>query len=500
MKMKQFDLISIGSGITALSYIMQFLKKSPEKKVLILEKHRLIGGYATQFIRPKQHASFDVSLHKLTGMGDDGNLRKIITDFGLFDALNWVFPQMIFDACFKQQHLPLSHNIQQVIHTLLEKFPNEEQSIQCFFNDVATYGYDAYMQFRILSGDYEPDLKRLRFAHANLKEISVREKMNHYFTDDNLKEILSIPCIYVGSYPEQVSYLYFLHVWYAVLYAKTAYLKGGSSSLADAFVKKIEELGGQFVTREDVQEILIDPEDKNQALAVTTKKGNLYYAKKFIVNTSPKYAMTFFQESFQQEKSYQFAESASSTTTLYIVLDQPPEELGLTCDETILLANNPEKAISARKKARENPTDINLNEQAFWQDSSIEVTNYHKLDPDSGIVIVINALDLIHHWPERKSKEYKEKKIRAQNILLNRLITEFPLIEGHIKYLELASPKTYLRYTNNTDGSGYGALVTGRHPKPNRNLLKNVQLMSHWVSGGGYEATIGYGSLMGSNA
>lgn len=48
--------------------------------------------------------------------------------------------------------------------------------------------------------------------------------------------------------------------------------------------------------------------------------------------------------------------------------------------------------------------------------------------------------------------------------------------------------------------TGYGALVTGKNPKPNRNLLKNVQLMSHWVSGGGYEATIGYGSLMGSQA
>lgn len=498
--MKQFDLISIGSGITALSYIMQFLKKHPEKKVLILEKHRLIGGYATQFTRPRQNASFDVSLHKLTGMGDDGNLRKIIKDFGLFDTLNWVFPEMIFDVRFNNQHLTLSHNIKQVIDTLTEKFPNQEQAIKCFFNDVATYGYDAYMQFRILSGDYEPDLKRLRFAHANLKEISVKDKMDQYFSNDHLKEIIAIPCIYVGSYPEQVSYLYFLHVWYAVVYAKTAYLKGGSSSLAEAFVKQIKKLGGEFVTREDVQEILTDPDNDNQALAVKTKKGHIYYAEKFIVNTSPKYAMNFFQENIQQKKTYNFIESASSTTTLYIVLDKPPEELGLTCDETILLANNPEQAIFARKKARENLTDSDLNEQAFWQDSSIEVTNYHKLDPESGPVVVINALDLIHHWPERKTTEYKEKKLKAQNMLLNRLIAEFPLIKGHVKYLELATPRTYIRYTNNTDGSGYGALVTGKNPKPNRNLLKNVQLMSHWVSGGGYEATIGYGSLMGSQA
>lgn len=89
---------------------------------------------------------------------------------------------------------------------------------------------------------------------------------------------------------------------------------------------------------------------------------------------------------------------------------------------------------------------------------------------------------------------------RARNALLGRLLEHFPDMQGHVRYVELSTPRTCLRYTNNTHGSGYGALVeppSTKHAPSRRLPVDNLRFVSQWVSGGGYEATIGYGAMLG---
>ena len=48
------------------------------------------------------------------------------------------------------------------------------------------------------------------------------------------------------------------------------------------------------------------------------------------------------------------------------------------------------------------------------------------------------------------------KKIRSYKILLNKLLSIYPQIESHIQVMELGTPKTIARYTNNSTSSMYG--------------------------------------------
>ncbi len=48
---KLWDVICVGSGITALAFGAQMARQHPGRKVLILEKHSVPGGYATAFAR-----------------------------------------------------------------------------------------------------------------------------------------------------------------------------------------------------------------------------------------------------------------------------------------------------------------------------------------------------------------------------------------------------------------------------------------------------------------
>ena len=500
---ESFDVVCVGSGITALAYAASLLETRPGTRIVVLEKHRIPGGYATQFARPKHHARFDVSLHKLTGMGPDGNLREMLKRLRVLDELEPVFPDTLFRACAGDTRITLTKDPHAVLEALQQRFPDCAAGLQTVFDEISTYGYDGYMQFRTLSGEYEPDLKRLRYAHTVLKTRSTRDAIHERIAAPTLREILALPCIYVGAFPEQTSYLYFLHVWYAALFGGSAYLRGGSSALTAALVRRIERGGGRVVTRAEVQQITID-RTSMRATGVVTDIGH-FHADEVIVNTSPLYALEHLVDrtlpGFDTPiTAHTATHAASSTTTLYAVLDAPPARYGLVDAETMLLARDPETACEARTCARRAPAEAALSEQAYWHDSSVEVTTYHALDPTAGHVIVVNELDTIHHWPERKTDAYRGKKARARDALLGRLLEHFPDMQGHVRYVELSTPRTCLRYTNNTHGSGYGALVeppSTKHAPSRRLPVDNLRFVSQWVSGGGYEATIGYGAMLG---
>jgi phytoene dehydrogenase-like protein len=138
-------------------------------------------------------------------------------------------------------------------------------------------------------------------------------------------------------------------------------------------------------------------------------------------------------------------------------------------------------------------------EAAFWVGGPLEATNYHKLDPSGGRVVCLNVLDTMDHWPARRTPEYKRKKARAQEALLERLYQAVPGLRGHVVYAETASPRTYERYTFNHRGAGYGALV-GKDARAHLFHydfpLEGVHFLSAWVAGPTYEAAFGYAEMM----
>ena len=71
---KDWDFICVGAGITSQAFAAEAVSRRPGVRALVLEKHQVAGGYASQFIRPLQQAVFDCSLHKLSGMRPGGNL------------------------------------------------------------------------------------------------------------------------------------------------------------------------------------------------------------------------------------------------------------------------------------------------------------------------------------------------------------------------------------------------------------------------------------------
>lgn len=502
--MTNWDYIFVGSGISTLTYVALLLKKNPELSVLILEQHTVPGGYSSEFRRPKQSARFDCSLHKLTGMGDNGNLRALFRELDFEEKVDLRFSPAWFETSGPTSLL-LESDPEKTRKMLMEVFPDETVGLQTFFDEVALHGRNSYMQFEIMLGRYEPNFKDLRFAHRHLKQMTVRDAFHMRFRNPQLIELLALPSIYIGAFPEQCAYLYYLHVVYASLYQHSAYMVGGSQKLSNLLVQQIVEHDGQVVLNVDVHQVLIDPVT-GLACGVDTDRGR-FQGKKVIINADPCYAMNNLlpqlPELTECKHRLEAQVPANSTTTIYLVLRKKPEEIGLHHAETMLLSEDPDAAWEAREQSRKAPKNADLAEDAYWHRSSFEVTNYHVLDASGGIVVVVNALDDIQHWPERKTIAYRQKKKRAAEVLIKRLAKAYPDLMENIAYQEVSSPRTYQRYTNNTAGSGYGALVSP-NAKPvriNSNFpIRNVSFLSAWISGSGYEATMGYARMLALSA
>jgi all-trans-retinol 13,14-reductase len=495
----QWDLICVGAGITSLAFAAQLAMRHPGLRVLIVEKHIVPGGYASVFHRPKQDAIFDCSLHKLSGMTGSGNLRRIFQSLGLMDELELVYPDDYFQASLPGKTVLLPNNAAQLKKLLCELYPEDSEALEQFFADVELHGKNSYFQFQMMNGSYDVPIgeliRHLRFAHKNFKGITVDEAFHKMFKSSEVRELLAMPGCYVGGHPEDLSYLYFLHIIYATLYCGNAYVRGASQKLSDALVKRIEQAGGKVLLQTQVERIEVD--NDMHVKGVTTEHG-FYSARQIYVNAAPRYAV---EELLDPELPLQATKEKLSelrpswaTTTLYLVTDIDPAECGLDCIETFLVAQLNDDAKHIRDQAAKS-ADPALCELAYWKLSPIEVTNYHALEPNNGRVLIFNLLDAVNHWPQRRTPEYKQKKQRATEAMLERLYERFPGFRGHVQYTEVSSPHTYRRYTNNTDGAGFGAFVgtaISPHVFHHNFPISGLYFMSTWVAGASYEAAFGY--------
>ena len=72
--MKDYDVIVVGADLEGLSTATSLAKTG--RRVLLLEKHNVPGGYASSFTRGR--FEFEIALHELSGL----TTRKTVGLFG----------------------------------------------------------------------------------------------------------------------------------------------------------------------------------------------------------------------------------------------------------------------------------------------------------------------------------------------------------------------------------------------------------------------------------
>src|SRR5665213_1353308 len=126
----KYDAIVIGSGLGGLT-TAAFLSRFG-KKVLILERHDVPGGFTHSFKR--KGYEWDVGVHYVGQVGDPGNLMRKVLDYISDGKLAWSSMGEVYDrVVISGRTFDFVAGFDNQVAKMISYFPEEEGAIRKYF-------------------------------------------------------------------------------------------------------------------------------------------------------------------------------------------------------------------------------------------------------------------------------------------------------------------------------------------------------------------------------
>ena len=269
----KYDAIIIGSGIGSLSTAACLAKFG--KKVLVLEKHYIVGGCYHAF--KEGGYEFDTGINYI---GTDIMKDRFLKNITNYD-IDWEplgCDAYTYDKIFMGGiHLEFSADVEKSITNLCEIFPKEESVIRKYFLLIRKVSrFSNFMKFKVIKGRW---LRKI-LAYFFCKEYYYYASRTTYEVLLELTEnekLISALCSQFGDLglvPQKSSF--FAHAGVVNHYLKGAvYPKGGSMNIVKSLVETIYKYGGRVLVRRGVKRILLR---ESQVYGVLMENDNEIYS------------------------------------------------------------------------------------------------------------------------------------------------------------------------------------------------------------------------------
>lgn len=439
-----YDYIIIGAGIGGLSAGLNLAFNN--KKVLILEKNSLPGGLVSTFKRGR--FEFDASLYDLMDYGSEEHVGSLQRLFKKYDL--------------EIETLPIPYNIK--IKSIDDKF---EEVIKGEIDDWVLRLEELYSGSMSTFRSLLPLLKEIHEALVALKKgrkniekdfpnfIKYLDKNAHEaLVDLNIPEntihILGYLWIEIGSPLNKLNFIDFAESLYKYIFKRPVALKNKNIDFTLKLAKRLEELGGKIYYRSEVVEVRPTKEKQE----VILKDGTKYFCKEVIFNVSERYALKNLIKD-----DYPFANQKENARTLsmnglvvYLGLNKPYQDL---------------KLYNYRYYEFQNLNSaINLKSMRKFSHHTIEgiVPNIanESASPKNTTILVLKTLYSEDAWNSVNKINYYKTKETLANQLIEEFETAFHVdIKEYIEEMEIVTPFTLERYTNNINGSMFGPMRLG---------------------------------------
>lgn len=400
------------------------------KKVLLLEKHYVVGGLNSFYARGGR--KFDVGLHALTNFpspfsGKSSPLLKLCRQLRIpFDSL-LLHEQSHSRITFGDSNLCFNNNFEFFLSEIEKVFPKEKDRFQDLLKKMESF--PAYS--------------------VRAEEISGRKILEEQINDPLLREMLLCPTCYYGSARQNdIDFPTFVMLFDAIFKQGLARPEKGIRAILDPLVKKLKEHG---VERKMNAPVFRMKANNGRIIEIELESGNCFTADQFIstcggVETENLLGLPEHLKETEQGK-FTIIESMS-------VFKGHPKEFGW--EETVIFFN------------RSNHFHFNEPQDLIDLDTGVICLpeNYGHLNEsknnESKLRITHPAnFDL---WNQLSESEYqKNKKICESQILENglnflkngsSLNNEF---ETKTVMKDTFTPKTIKRFTGHEKGTLYGS-------------------------------------------
>lgn len=483
--MRHFDAVVIGAGNGGLTAATTLQRNCCQ--TLLLERHNVPGGCATTFVRGD--FEFEVALHQLSGVGTEDRpflMRKMFKDLGVLDKIELVQEHELYRLIVPGQldiTLPASWTGMQ--KTLKEAFPAESDNITRFFDLGSKVSMEYYMALPMVRrSNNEAMLKSQcpNFAAHGLRPTD--EVLNEHFTDQNLINAITPYWSYTGIPTNELVFAEFIGMLFAYCSFKPWHMKGGSQSLSSALVDSFENAGGTVHFNCGAEKIRTE---EGRIKGVELATGEIVSCNYVVSNASPLITyhelLDLDEPPAAVQKDFKSRRMGVSAVCLYLGLDCPPEELGITTASTFVISHN----------------NKDITEDCMYSMNAPEwgmLTCYNYVDeslaPSGKSVVTLVALQYGEAWKDIPPEQYADAKYAYADKLIAHMERAYPDIRQHIEVAEVATPLTMMRYLNTPGGAIYGFKQHLQDGELMRDRLAGIEGLfsaGSWTSQGGFQPT-----------
>ncbi len=465
-----YDVIVIGTGLGGLTAAAILARSG--KRVFAAERHDRVGGYAHSFRRGPY--LFDAAVHLVGGCANGGLIDQLLESLAVRDRCDFAEVDPCYQANFPGFQLSAPSGLAELTETYQQAFPEQAPGIEEFLRECSTLRSETR---RLLAGDGSavgptaldgfPSLQRHRRS-------TVAEVLNPRIDDARARAALTTLWPYVGLPPERLSFLYWGSMLMSYIEDGAFYCKGTFQTMANTLADVVREAGGEVALRAAVRKITIDG---SGVTGVALEDGRLIRASTVISNADARQTVEDLVGTDHFPARYRAAmkrlRPSLSAVVAYIATDLPPESLPSAHEAFYFESWDHEQSYATSRAGK--PSWFTLT-----QPTSVDPS----LAPNGESLLTFTTLlpyDAVSDW--RAAKDAYTERILAS------IDTVIPRLSSHVKLIEVGTPHTMQRYTQNSAGAIYGWALSPGQIGPGRLTvdppIPGLYLAGHWTQPGG---------------
>ena len=459
----KFDTIMIGTGMGALTTAAILAKSG--KKVLLLEKHYVAGGFTHVFTR--NDYEWDVGLHYVGEVGDPKWSMRAIFDYITDGQLEWADMGEVYDVMLiGGKRYEFVKGREELTAKLKSYFPApaDQEAIDRYFEvlnrvrkGMITYFAEKSMPYW-LSNMIGGWMRKNAIKYGGVTTLEILRELTD---NQELIGVLTGQCGDYGLPPGQSSFM--IHATVANHYTKGGfYPVGGSARIAETIAPVIEKAGGQILVNADVEEVIIE---KGRAKGVRMTDGQEFFAKNIVsgagvLNTWEKLVSVKNQNELGVLKELEKIKVKASVShlCLYVGFRHTPDELqlpkhnywiypqGYDHDASFKAFSSPDKPFPLVYISFPSAKDPDFNRR-FPGKSTLEI-------------ITLGPWEWFEQWEKmpwkKRGEAYDSLKENFSQRLLEHLYETLPQLRGKVDYYELSTPLSTEKFTSYASGEIYG--------------------------------------------
>jgi phytoene dehydrogenase-like protein len=470
-------VIIIGAGIAGLTAGCYLQINGYDTE--IYELHNLPGGCVTSWKR--KGYTIDGSIHGLVGSSPDHPMYSLWDEIIDMKSLDFYDGEDVVIITKDGEEFTKFYNLEKLESYMKEISPDDSKIIEEYIND--TKKLQKLNAFEMIAGkpmefynlfDYLKMIKLLpalglmkKWQNRTAEDFS--KMFNHPFLQEAVKSFLS-------------PILFDILVLTEMDQKRSGYPVAGSLNFSKQIEKKYLELGGKIYYKAKVTKINTSnngDKKKDRINGITLENGEIHEAD-IVISAMDGYSTLFdlLDGKYMYEKLEAIYEKADLNPSMILV------SLG----------------VNKEYKNKSSTYFINIKESLSIPDGNqydllkVRLFNFDTpLIPEGKTLFIVELLSKnLEFWNNlrlKDKKEYNQIKNEIASQLIDILDEYFGNLRDNVDMIDVATPATFHRYTNNWNGSTQGwaneNLFANKPIKKELPNLDNFYMIGHWIIPGG---------------